>query len=146
MDTINYTERIKSASPIQLVLITYELIIANLIDAKNAEEEHVYEMHIKKSQNFLMQLMTSLNMTYSISNNLLNIYLYVNKMLSDAYFNKDEFLIDTSLELLNSLNESFEYVGRTEEIELKNFPSFQISNGKFEEIEFDIFSESDYKA
>lgn len=103
----DFVVRISNASPVQLLVITYELVIVNIEDAKNSNDDNSFEMHIKKAQDFLMQLMTSLDMAIPISNNLLNIYLYINKLLHECYFSKDIEALDDCLEMLSSLCDSF---------------------------------------
>lgn len=103
----DFIARISNASPIQLLVITYELVIVNIEDAKISNDDNAFEMHIKKAQDFLMQLMTSLDMAVPISNNLLSIYLYINKLLHECSFNKNIDLLDECLEMLSSLCESF---------------------------------------
>ncbi len=140
----NYVERIKNASPLQLILITFELTIVNLEDAKQAQENEKYEYHIKKAQDFLMQLMSSLDMGYTISGHLLSIYLYINKMLHEAYFNKDHKNINDSIEMLNSLLSSFEFIQKSEMEKDDSmaganiYAGFSYKNGEFEEFALNL--------
>ncbi|MDR2939170.1 MAG: flagellar protein FliS [Clostridiales bacterium] len=139
----NYVERIKNASPIQLILITFELTIVNLEDAKQStDDSEKFESHIRKSQEFLMQLMSSLDMGYKISSHLLSIYLYVNKLLHEAYFSKDIKNIDDCIEMLKSLLSSFEFAERAEVSDNYTLGSnihagYTYKNGAIEELFFE---------
>ena len=80
----DYTARISNASPLQLVVINFELIIDNIHDAVSAYEAgntESFAKHINSARDFLNLLMTSLDMSYSLSSDLMRVYIYVNGLL-----------------------------------------------------------------
>ena len=93
-DKQEYTERIINAVPARLVVINLELIISCL-------QNNQY----KKAQAYLTELMVSLDMKYEISQNLMNIYLYVNKLIINAIYSKKEALkiVNEAEEILSKL-------------------------------------------
>ena len=138
----NYVERIKNATPVQLIVITFELVLVNIEDAReNIHDNEKFELHIRKAQDFLMQLMTSLDMSYQISSELLNLYLYANKLLHNSYFSKDLIDLDEATEILDGLLESFFILAQEElgsGINDQLFSSYTYNkNGMIDEVFFD---------
>ena len=147
----NYVERIKNATPVQLIVITFELIIVNIEDAKeNVDNENKFEMHIKKAQDFLMQLMTSLDMSYKISSELLNIYLYANKLLHNSFFSKNLVELGDALDILNGLLDSFLVIAQDEiengPMDHQAFSSFIYKNGMIDEVILDDAKRREFRA
>ncbi|MDE6181733.1 MAG: flagellar protein FliS, partial [Eubacteriales bacterium] len=72
----DYVAKISSASPLQLVIINFEIIIDYINESKkyiNTKDKN-FDFNVKKSRQFLMELRSSLNMEYEISENLMSIY------------------------------------------------------------------------
>ena len=80
-----YAARIANATPAQLVAITYELTLDYIDDAlKAAANLAVFEQNIKKAMDCVENLMDALDMSYDISEHLLELYVYVDRQLVDA--------------------------------------------------------------
>lgn len=77
----DYIARISCATPLQLVIITYDIMLDNIALAKQNITNVSSKDSIAKTQQLLSQLITSLNMDIKISNEILPIYLYINKLL-----------------------------------------------------------------
>ncbi|MBZ4668783.1 MAG: Flagellar protein FliS, partial [Defluviitaleaceae bacterium] len=73
----NRTAQIANATPGQLVVITYEVIIETLDEAQKqlaVKDEKKFKRNIDKAQKLLRELMDSLDLSYSISMDLLQLY------------------------------------------------------------------------
>lgn len=80
MSKQDYVTRISSATPLQLVVVTYDLILEEVGLAKGNMGNSDIQEHVSKAQQLLSSLITSLDMEIEISKQLLDIYLYVNKL------------------------------------------------------------------
>jgi len=80
MSKQDYVARIASATPLQLVVVTYDFILEELNLAKNNIGNSAVQSHISKAQQLLSSLITSLDMEIEISKELLDIYLCVNRL------------------------------------------------------------------
>jgi len=110
-----YVWRIKNASGIELLLMTYELCIVNLEDAKATKDRLAFENYVQKAQDFLMKLMISLDPNYDVSKDLLDVYLDINKILHRCRVNFDFVQVDIAIELLSSLMETFQDIDEFED-------------------------------
>ncbi len=115
----DYKKRIVNASPMQLVIINFEIILDYLNCAKqclsSAEtDEPAFKKNMEGAHNFLKELIASLNFDYEISGQLMQIYLYVNKLLIKGTNRKDEKNIDEAISILTKLLDSFEKIKDTE--------------------------------
>ncbi len=86
-----YTLRVSQASPCELVVIMYDIIlddVKNAREAKNAGNEKQYQDDLIHAGKFVNELMDALDFSQSISFRLMSLYIYVNKMLVKARINK----------------------------------------------------------
>lgn len=82
-----YTLRVSQASPCELVVIMYDIIlddIKNAKEAKAAGDEKQYQADLVHAGKFVNELMDSLDFSEQISFRLMSLYMYVNKMLIKA--------------------------------------------------------------
>ncbi len=108
-----YATRIASASPLQMVLINYELLQLNINKALACQKEEKESrcVFIYEAKDFLMLLMKSLDMNVSLSYDLMRLYLYVNKLLNLAYYAADaQSYLEDSIKILKELYEGFEQI------------------------------------
>lgn len=112
INTADYTLRISQASPAQLVVINYELITAFLRDALDAygsgavitnSDKPVFARNIDKARDGLQLLIRSLDFEVSISQDLYQIYEYVNRLLNTAYFGYNRTTAEEALSLMETL-------------------------------------------
>lgn len=106
----SYTARITQASKSELVVILYDIILEDIKEAKKAGEEGREEILVaglKHGQRFLQELMSTLDYSYSIAHDLMNLYIYVNKLLLTSIIKKKDEELDTAAMVLNSLREGF---------------------------------------
>lgn len=82
-----FTLRITQANKTQLITILYEMILLYLAEAKEtlpAEDKTEYKNAIHKIRGCMDELITSLHMEYALAQNLLQLYLYINRELVQA--------------------------------------------------------------
>ena len=124
MDKRYYEEKIKNATPMGLVIITYEMLLETLEKASkeietNSETAREAIIH---AQAILRSLTSGLNLDYDISTELLDIYMYISSILIDCQIkanraNSEGFVKENIAhvsELLNSLLEGIKAVPDTD--------------------------------
>lgn len=82
-----FTLRITQANKTQLITILYEMILLYLDEAKEAlpaEDKTEYKNTIRKLRGCMDELIASLHMEYDLAQNLLQLYLYINRELVQA--------------------------------------------------------------
>jgi flagellar protein FliS len=121
----NRTAQIVNATPGQLIIITYELIIETLEEAQRlitVKDEKRIKRTIDKAQKLLRELIDSLDLSYSISLDLMELYLYINKTIIKGYINLNEEPLEEAKKLLSTLLVGWEQAVAAEE---KNEPVVQ---------------------
>lgn len=99
---------ILTARPEELTLMLYNGAIKFLKQAKNSIEDKKVESahnYILKAEDIILELMSSLDMSYEISNNLYSLYEFMNNWLVQANMHKDKEGIKKIDEVLNLLEE-----------------------------------------
>ena len=99
-----FTLRITQANKTQLITILYEMVLLYLDEAKeaiDAEDKTAYKAIIRKIRGCMDELTASLHLEYELAQNLLQLYLYINKELIQAnlHFQKEnlehvEFIVE----------------------------------------------------
>lgn len=104
----DYAAKIASATPLELVIINYDLIIDSI---NRALEEKpgtaAFEGHIEKAKAFLLEMMKSLNMEYDISAELLSVYIHVNGLLIKSFFSGSAEPLTEAKEHISILRDSY---------------------------------------
>lgn len=113
-----YTLRVSQASPCELVVIMYDIIlddVKNARDAKNAGDEKKYQEDLTHASKFVNELMDALDFSQSLSFRLMSLYMYVNKMLVKARVSKKwDSLNDVEL-VMEKLRAGFEGIKAQDE-------------------------------
>lgn len=116
-----YTLRISQANPAKLLVILYEMYESYMDDAINAiaggssgtiMKEGREAMHegIRKARLCLNQLISTLDMEYEISGNLLSIYLYITKTMALADVKCNEAGLRECKELMGMLRHAYDSI------------------------------------
>ena len=82
-----YTLRVSQASPCELVVIMYDIILDDVKNARNAKnmgDEKQYQAELVHAGKFVNELMGALDFSQPVSFRLMSLYIYVNKMLVKA--------------------------------------------------------------
>ncbi|MGB8452782.1 MAG: flagellar protein FliS [Anaerocolumna sp.] len=84
-----FAARITQASKTELVVIMYEIILADIDSAKTHYEigdTEVFVREIKHGQRFLNELMATLDYRYELSFRLMSLYIFINKAFITAIY------------------------------------------------------------
>ncbi len=108
IDKQSYVARISKASPLELVIINFELILEYLRESKESlGDEKAFNMNIINARKFLTELRNSLNMKYEISYELMSLYNYVDKRISDFLFSEKLEDYDETVRILKTVMDGF---------------------------------------
>lgn len=110
-----FTARVAQASRSDLIVILYEMALAEIDEAKKAHQAGdlaKFEKVLKKSHKYINELIVALDYNYAISLDLLSLYLYVNKRIITAIFKKSPDPLDSAESVLRKLLAGFEGVSR----------------------------------
>lgn len=110
-----YSLRITQGNKSNLVVVTYDIILKYLEDAKNsyqAGDVEQFVSQIKKANEFLAELMGALDLQYPVARNLLNIYEFIQKMFLKATFQKKPDSLDGLESMLTDLRDAFMEVAK----------------------------------
>ena len=115
LTTEDYVAKIASATPLQLVIITYELVEKYIDDAMECiDDAKKFEFNLNKSRAFLDDLKNSLDMSFEVSKNLMSLYNYVSQQISYYSFNKKEEHIIEAKKVLNELLDGWKAIENEE--------------------------------
>ncbi len=113
-----YQVRIVNASRKELLVINYELLRIEIEEAiaslEKNDPQHV-EKSIGMAQKFLRELSDSLNFEYSISKELMSLYIYMNKLLVEAQSYGRKEALEEVKGLLNMLLDGWEQMEEIDE-------------------------------
>ena len=104
---------VMTANPADLIVMLYDALKKNIIlgrrgiEKKNTESAH---NHLMKAQDIVSELIKSLDMTYEISDELLSIYGFALRSLSDANIRKDAEPLGAVIEMVDELREAWKQV------------------------------------
>ncbi|MCL2664160.1 MAG: flagellar protein FliS [Defluviitaleaceae bacterium] len=86
MNIDDYKLRIAQATPLQLVIINYEMAIGYIDEALKNEDG--FERGISKARESLFLLTSSLDLKISVAQDLYTVYEYIGRLLTSALFGK----------------------------------------------------------
>lgn len=112
-----FSVRITQSSKTGLVVITFEIINNYLGSAKDAYEKSEVKdfiFNVNKAKQFVNELSSCLDFKYDISKELFEIYLFVNRTLSDCVIKKDDSNIERIMGIVEKLKSAFGEVGKNE--------------------------------
>lgn len=112
-----YSYRISQASPVELVIIMYDMAMEYLNDAVAALEENEnktaaegweqFRRNLKYAKRVIDQLAADLDMQYEVSEELLKLYMIMDRYLVKASAEKNIHLVETVISMLSKLRKSF---------------------------------------
>lgn len=109
--------RIVTASPMELVIISYEVIFDDINEAKEAIKTNqldIMKNKLKNANDFISNLSESLNMNYEISYDLKRLYDYIHKTIIETMINKNLDKVDEVEKILKKLYASFNTILKEE--------------------------------
>lgn len=104
---------VTTASPGELTLMLYNGCLKFLTKAKKAiEEQNIQEKNtnLQKAQSIIQELMSTLNMDYDISKQMLPLYEYMNRRLMEANVKNDTVIIDEVIGLTTEFRDTWKQV------------------------------------
>ncbi|MFV0344043.1 MAG: flagellar protein FliS [Anaerocolumna sp.] len=105
-----FATRVSQATRTELIVIMYEVILSDISSARDylkLGDENSFVQDIKHGQKFLNELMGSLDYQYSISKDLMSLYIFINKCFVTSMFQKSEKELLDAKETLHILLEGF---------------------------------------
>ena len=113
-----YTLKISQASRTQLVVILYEMTLDYLKEAEDAagsRDEAAFHTGIKRARACIHELSHSLNHEYPVSGNLLQLYLFADRMLIQADARKDAALLKEPEDMVRKLKDAYETISEQDD-------------------------------
>lgn len=113
-----FQTRIVNAGRGELLILNYEILIAQLEDALHClqqEEEDEFSRAMINAHKLLRELSGGLDFSYDISKELMSIYIYVNKKFIDASIHKSEEAVKEAIKILDVLLSGWKLVDATED-------------------------------
>jgi flagellar protein FliS len=113
----DFTVRVTQASPSELTVILYEMILTEIKEAKEAYEAGdltAFDKELKLAQKYVTELQASLDFHYSVSYDLMSLYLFVNKRIITAIIRREPSTLNTAESIMKKLLVGFEGVSRAD--------------------------------
>lgn len=105
-----YTRRITQANPTGLLVILYEMYDEYMQEAAGAADKVMRKDGIRKARQCLNQLISTLDMEYDISMNLLQIYLFITKEMARAEVRNEDDTLQNCRRLIGKLRSAYETI------------------------------------
>lgn len=105
-----YTLRITQANKTQLITILYEMALQYVDEAKEAlaaGDRTAFKNGVRRIQGCMCELMDSLHLEYEVAQNLLQLYLYVNREVAKAALYNNEENLEHVRPVLKNLAEAY---------------------------------------
>ncbi|MDR1704113.1 MAG: flagellar protein FliS [Clostridiales bacterium] len=108
-DKRDYILKITNATGLELIIISYDLLLDNINEAitahKNAPEAFIAA--INRARDVLMELIAALNMDYKVSREIYPLYLRVNTLLISALAYEKKEKLEEAVRILTILREGW---------------------------------------
>lgn len=108
----DFVAKITNASPLELIIINFEIIISYVNESKNYIEtkNKKFDFNVQKARQFLLELRSSLNMNVEISYELMSLYNFVDSQLAKYLFNENIKIADDCINILNNILAGFKQI------------------------------------
>lgn len=103
--------KVETLTPGKLLLMLYDGALNNIAQAREAiaaRDVARAHQHITKAQDIILELMSTLNMDYGISESLYQLYEYLHRKLVESNIKKDPEALDEVAALLNDLRQAWD--------------------------------------
>lgn len=111
----DFTLRITQSNRSQLVVVVFEMALEYIDEAtqnyNNGDLEEFVET-VKKARACINELMVALDTTYPIAVSLMQIYVYINKLLIQSVIKRKPQDFDAIRRMIGSLREAFEEIAK----------------------------------
>lgn len=115
--------RIANANDAQLVAIIHEGFISTVksgIEHIENKDKEKLNNSTNKTREILAQLLATLEGDSEISNNLKSIYIYLNKLITEAEIKQNKEKLEEAIKVIIPLYEAWQELGEKEEAEIDN--------------------------
>lgn len=112
-----YSRRITQCTRTELVVITDEIIISYLEEARECFEKkdiEKFRFALKKAGQFMDDLSSNLDMKYGISMDLISLYIYMKKIIIQSGIRKQWEKLDEVINMMTQLKEAFMQVAQSD--------------------------------
>ena len=102
-----------TAGPVDLIVMLYDALKKNIVLGKRGIAKNnvqIAHKHLIKAQLILTELINSLDMSYQISEELLELYNFALKNIADANMHKDEEPLEPVIEMVDSIREAWKEI------------------------------------
>ena len=116
----DFARRITQANRTELLLVTYDILISQIREAKKqhgAGDIEEYRTSMKSAQRFLAELMSTLDFTYPISRDLMALYECVQRLLVRSDISGEPYKLDSALSVIEGLRKAFAGVAEQDDSE-----------------------------
>ena len=111
----DFTIRISAANKTGIVVLTYEIALEYLEEAKEAIEQEEFNTSIRRAKRCIEELRDALDFRYSIAFNLLRLYNYILKELDLGVLRYDKSHITICETIVTSLHDAFQKIEAMDE-------------------------------
>lgn len=112
-DIKDFSIRVSTSSKTELIVVTYDIIekyIDTAIEAYENDDLDSVVFNLQKAKQFVNNLSSSLDFRYSISRELMSLYIYVNNCLMKDIVKRKPNSADIIKQVIGGLRESFREV------------------------------------
>jgi len=111
----DFAMRISQANNVQMIIISYEMIVSYLEEACETDDKFIYSEKIELSKRCIDEMMRNLHYEYEISKNLKELYLYMKRRLRIAVWNDDIEAVKEVIKLATKLKEAYLEIANQDE-------------------------------
>ena len=114
---LEFTRRISQSNGSGLTLITYDILFANLAEAKKAyqeEEWDTFKTAVRQSEKAIQELIDTLNFSYELAKNLYQIYVFCRDELAKGMAKRSISEIEETERLMRKLYEGFQKAAKSD--------------------------------
>ena len=129
IDKEAFAARAANASPLELLRINYELTILNLreaVAALAANDANNFKTRAENAREYLNVLISSLDLSFDISRELLRVYIFINGLILKAEASKDAAPLREAADMLGKLLDSYKAIPDTEDAIDRVVPAAQL--------------------
>ncbi len=105
-----YTRRIANANRTGMVVLTYEIALQYLSDARDAKTHEEFEEAVRMARRCVEQLREALDYKYGLSFTLVRLYDFITIEMDKAIYRRDASCFEESGKILETMHNSFEKI------------------------------------
>lgn len=114
---VDFTRRISQCNRGELVVVMYDIFFAYVKDVNEAYEAtdwEAYKEALRKAQRAVDELISALDFTYDLANNLYSIYVFCKDSLAKAMYKRDMADVKDAERLMRKLYDGFVHAAKAD--------------------------------